>query len=163
MTSLDVFETVGPTTDSERLVENVYLAASDVSSAVPSFMRRNANGAPVYSCERWLRLRFSPPSTGIITAVRFWVPNYQPNDGWTVRFGLSSGYRAPVRARSDYARTVLPTVDPGADTPNLITEPFTVTQIVFSDYLVLQATVTVDHAGPIQETPLSLKLAWSET
>lgn len=152
--SASLLESIGPGPISELPVTLVALSADDTPSAVTSFLRRNADGSPVYSCERWLRLSFTAP----VFQLRVWADNYAPNPGWTVRYGIRSSYRAPAASRSDTAINLLPTVDPGAATPNFMLNSATLAS--FSPYLVLQATVLVNQGGSLQSPPLNLHFAW---
>lgn len=146
-----LFEYTGVTAV-ESPVSLVLLGGDDVPSTVANVMRRNADGSPVYSCERWLRLAFDSP----VTQLRAWSDNYAPNPGWTVRYGIRSTYRAPSRSRSDTAIHLLPTADPGA--ANLM---LTTSSVGTSAYLVLQATALVSQGSTLQASPLHLRFEWA--
>lgn len=168
---VDVLEAVGYGPDSEIVTDHIQLAATDVHSGVQSVMKRNLNGTPAYSCERWLRLRFTSASVQALL-VRFWIDNLAANPGWQLLMGATDTYRKPTASRSDIAVTPVPGSDPGPDTPNLhpLVEGTTtledllsgvVTQ--YSPWLVLQAVWSADNDDPFQSTELDFRFSWEES
>lgn len=109
-----------------------------------------SDGAPTYSMERWVRLRFQQPF-GAVRAFRFWVPGWVEPEGWTVRWGASTAFDIPKLSLSSYALYPLPTTDPGPGNPNIGGEDYlegTVTQ--YSNWVVVQASVNGDApTGPL--------------
>lgn len=164
-------EAIGYGPDSEIIVESVNLAATDVHSGVQSEMRRNPNGLPVYSCERWLRLRFTSLSVQAALA-RFWISNLAPNPGWSMLMGTNMTYRKPTTSRSDIAVNPVPGVDPGSDLPNLypavtvntvgIDDLLDGTIAQYSPWLVLQTIWTADNDDPFQADAFDFNFAWDE-
>lgn len=160
---VDLMEATGYGPDSETVTGKIDLLAVDMHSANPlsskATLERLSNGAPSYTCERWVRLRFTPPF-GAILKLRFWVDNYAPSDGWEVRYGTTSFYRKPSTSASDIATVIVPATDPGVS--NLGDEILTGGQIQYSNWIVLQATWMGTAAHKIQADPLDWQFDWTD-
>lgn len=168
--SLPLFvEAIGPGPRSEYHVSSVNLYSIDAHSGTSAgnALLKNSDNTTPYSCERWVRIRFSPPF-GAISNLRFWVDNYDPVDGWEINWGLALAYNTPrVGTKSQIAISPLPLSDPGVDNPNLtIDEAETlavgVGSTLFTDWIVLQASWKGGVFGAIQPAPLDLRFAWRE-
>lgn len=161
---VDLLEAIGPAPASEHVVNTLNLLSKDEHSdsfyAPAAKLRRNSNGSVTYSCERWVRLRFSPPF-GAVSNVRFWMPNYQPSTGWTVQWGTADTYRQPSRDRSSLATAAVPTADPGAGNVGLDLAMGDTTR--YSDWIVIQAQWTGSSTGAIQADPLDFAFDWTES
>lgn len=122
--------------------------------------------------ERWIRLRFTPPFD-TVTGVRFWVQGLDsPPPGWSVRYGTTATFTAPVSSASSIAVLALPTSDPGRTSPNLLADTFAGTDTRYTDWVVIQASVDMSVAppGPLLGfgpegglRALGLNFAWTET
>lgn len=159
---VEITEAIGAAPDSERIVTGFSLVAVDRHSADrhPIYLARNSNGAPAYTCERWVRLRFTPPF-GALANVRFWVDNYAPEDGWELLWGISDAYQKPSLDASTVAIHPVPTSDPV--TSNLALDIVTGGAVAYSPWIVLQARWVGSVPGPIQSAPLNWRFGWSET
>lgn len=159
--SLVLLEAIGYGPDDEIEVTEtsaINIIAHDAHTGVQATMLRDPNGAPSYSCERWLRLRVAAKLI-VVTGIRFWIDNYDPNPGWQLRYGISGSYRKPTTSRSDIAINVVPTADPGEDQPNVDPGPAD----GYSSWIVLQASWWgLDTAPALQATALNYRFAWSE-
>lgn len=135
----------------------VNILASDAHSGVSSKMSRDPMGAPVYSCERWLRLRVTAKLI-VVSGIRFWIDNYDPNPGWQLRYGVTAAYRKPSSGRSDIAINIVPAVDPGEERPNVDAG------IVsgYSSWVVLQASWWgLETPANLQGPALNYRFGWS--
>lgn len=159
---VEVVEAIGAAPDSERTVTGFSLVADDRHSTDlhPTYLARKSNGAPVYTCERWVRLRFTPPF-GALANVRFWVDNYAPEDGWEVLWGISDAYQKPNLDASTVAVATVPSSDPV--TSNLDLDLVTGGEVAYTPWIVLQARWVGNAPGPIQSAPLNWRFEWSET
>lgn len=131
-------ELLGYTKSPLRFVPLTNISTPDDAAVAPT---------PEQTYERWFRIRFDPPFNAVY-GIRFWVPNYLPVPGWTILWGSSSTYQAPVSTPSAIAVNDLPTTDPGPAMPNCggyQRLPGTGTQ--YSDWIVVQATAEPDVAG----------------
>lgn len=159
----DLLEAVGFAPDSERTIVNFDILADDEHTGTVykqrTLMVRNSDGSPSFSCERWVRLRFSPPF-GAITKLRFWVDNYDPNANWELRWGTSDEYQKPTTSASQIATHSVPTTDP--DMSNLGVDMVTGGVVTYSPWIVLQATWLGSQPGTIQPTPLNWSFGWAE-
>lgn len=149
----------GPDDEVEVAESNaIDIMAGDAHTGAQLPMLRDPMGLPVYSCERWLRLRLTAKLL-VISGVRFWIDNYDPNPGWLLRYGVTGIYRKPSSARSDIAVSPVLTSDPGEGSPN-------VDSGVVSDYsswVVLQACWSGLDTEPVQQAvALNYRFAWSE-
>jgi hypothetical protein len=171
---VDIVEAIGPGPDSEVVAPwTIVLLAADVhSSTLTPRMKRSALGLPVYSYERWLRLRFTAPLVQAAVC-RFWIENLDPNPGWSLRMGATTTYRKPLGGYpSDIAVQPVPTADPGPDHPNLlpalpsstVSRDNDLNQVTtqYSPWLVLQARWEADNDDPFQDDPFVFKFAWDE-
>lgn len=147
----------------ERAVAAFTLPAADVHSDQISRLRQRPDRMPVRTFERWLRIRLVEPASATTTRtfanLHFWLPNYDPNNGWSLTVGTAVTYRAPTAQRSIFAQ-----FDPPVDEPGL---PLAVTPgpgAWESDWIVSQATWSSDEgAYELQPTALRLELSWDET
>jgi hypothetical protein len=171
LATVEIMEAIGYGPDSETLAQSpINLIAVDRHSDIFAQLQRNADGTAVYSCERWLRLRFTGGSIAA-SAVRFWIPNLSPRPGWALYYGKSETYRKPTNVRSDIAIFPVPTADPGYDAPNLF--PFAVSTSVeldttatftqYSPWLVLQTQWQADNDDTFQDTEWEFDFAWDES
>lgn len=160
-------EAVGPGPSSEYHVSTVDLYSVDAHSGTStgSYLLKNSDDSTPYSCERWVRIRFSPPY-GTISNIRFWVDNYAPIAGWEINWGTALTYNTPrVGSRSQIAMSPLPQTDPGGS--NIaINDRETLAvgfgSTIFTDWIVLQAAWKGAVYGAIQPAPLNLTFAWRE-
>lgn len=140
------------------------LGAADLSSLSASMnplVRSSIYGA-AYSCERWFKVYFQPPFTRI-SAVRYWFPDYAPNDGWEIRSGTSAYYRKPVTSQSDIATRIVPTSDPATSLSVPVSAVTLDTQTVSTDWIVLQAVSMPGSQGAtVQSSALTMNIAWTE-
>lgn len=159
---VEITEAIGAAPDSERTVTGFSLVAADQHSSDrrPVYLSRLSNGAPSYSCERWIRLRFTPPF-GALGNVRFWVDNYRPRGGWELLWGISDMYRKPSLDASMVAVDPIPTSDPM--TSNVDLDLVAGGEVAYSPWIVLQARWLGSAPGPIQADPLNWRFAWAET
>lgn len=148
---------IGPASE-VALETRVTMLSRDVHTGTVAPLQRDATGVPVYTYERWLRLRFTNDVV-YATAIRFWIDNLSPSPGWSLRMGVSATYQQPVNSRSALAYQAIPISDPGEDSPNLSS----VMVHQYSPWLVLQASWSADDDDPFQLDPLDLNFAWSES
>lgn len=158
---VEITEAIGYAPDSEKVISGFDVRASDQHSndPHPAYLARLSSGAPVYTCERWVRLRFSPPF-GALANVRFWIDNYAPDAGWELSWGTADNYQKPSLDQSSIAVFPIPTDDPL--TSNLDLDLVTGGQVSYSPWIVLQARWAGSSPGPIQSVPLNFKFGWSE-
>jgi hypothetical protein len=159
---VEMTEAIGVAPDSEKVVSSISLVAGDYHSTdtPATLIKRNSDGSPAFTCERWIRLRISPPF-GAIANLRFWINNYAPNAGWQLYWGISNVYQKPNLNASRVAISPVPTVDPV--TGNLGMGFLTGGQVQYSPWIVLQARWLGSSPGPIQSTPLNYRFDWSES
>lgn len=144
-------EAVGAGEDIETIGQYVNLLSVDAHSnqSLYGYTAGVLTGSgTVYSYERWIRVRFDPPFNAV-WAMRFYVPNYASEPGWTLNFGTSTTYQQPVNTGSAIAIVPVPTTDPGPTLPNCggyTRLPGTGTQ--YSDWIVMQASVDTSVATP---------------
>jgi hypothetical protein len=162
VSDLVLLEAIGHGPDDEVEVPDtspIDLLSQDAHTGVQAKMHRDPTGLPVYSCERWLRLRVTAKLI-VVADIRFWIDNYAPNPGWQLRYGISDVYRKPSGSRSDLAINVVPTVDPGEGLPN-VDRGIVVTG--YSSWIVLQASWWgLDTPATLQGAALNYRFAWSE-
>jgi hypothetical protein len=160
--TVSLVEAVGYGPDFTIEVTAVQLTGSDGHSKVTysDLLKRTADHADSYSAERWLRLYFQPPFTAI-TKLRLWVPNYDPDDGWTLNWGTVNEFRKPVRSQSSIANIQVRAADPGL--ANIGVSPVSVgSSTLVSDWVVLQADWAAGPIGPIQTDAPVLTFGWRE-
>ena len=166
---VDVLEAVGLGPDSEVVTSSIQIMATDQHSGTLSPLRRNLNGLPAYSCERWLRLRLTGGSAHL---VRFWIDNLAPNPGWQLLMGTSLTWRKPTTSRSEIAVALVPTEDPRVDAPNLypllsgttpLDDLLDGSSTQYTPWLVLQAVWTADDDTVFQFGDLDFRFAWEES
>lgn len=139
-------------------------------SYVDSPVVGRTDGAPVFSMERYVRLRFTPPFDRV-RAFRFWVPDWVDPTGWTIKWGVAPAFSTPSNSESAWATATLPSADPGQLAPNIggeVAVDGSATR--YSDWIVLQAQATGDaEVGPILgwdtgnvPIPIPFKFKWVE-
>lgn len=159
-----ILEATGYVPPSEIAVTSVKLMGADAHSTKTAPLKRNSDGSPARSYERWIRLKFAP-TFGKVSQLRFWASNLGLNDEWQLVYGIEPTYRKPTRSASPAAIALVPTSDPGESLPNIMQDTDRVlgptTQ--YSYYLVLQATYTgKDIGSELEAVPLDLEFAWRE-
>lgn len=161
---IELLESTGKGPAKELAVTSPKLLGNDAHSysSIAKPVRLNADRSPVYTCERWVRMRFSPPF-GRVGQFRLWSPTMTLPEGWDVRFGTSLSYRTPSQSPSVYAYTSIPTVDPGVGTPNVVGLTTRNSDgVQYSPWIVFQAILT----GPdvdVSEQTLSFDFGWVES
>lgn len=145
-------EAVGPSGVEEE-TEFLHLLGIDAHSAERLYyalyaLKPDLDGSPVYSWERWCRFKFEPTFT-YVTDFYFWVPGLVVPTGWTIRYGSTDTYRQPTNSPSVIAVNELPTSKPEAPNVGGLT-PLDGSEVRYSDWIVLQASVSGDAAlGPM--------------
>lgn len=161
---VDITEAIGTAPDSERIVTDFSLLSDDEHSNTPyaakAVLARKSDGSATYSCERWVRLRFSPPF-GALVNIRFWVDNYDPADGWDLLWGTSPVYLKPTASASSVAVFQVPSTDPV--TSNIGMDLITGGQVQYTPWIVLQARWMGSPPGQIQPSPFNWHFGWSES
>lgn len=143
----------------ELTVTEVRLSGRDQHSVAPAPLTRDtASNIPVYSCERWLRLRLV--TFGYIDLIQLTAPNYAPAEDWAVFIGTSAIYRQPSTGPSTLTDQELPLAAPGLN--------LTATRDSFgwtSEWIVLQAVwqPAADAPLALQPDPVTLHFDWSAT
>lgn len=157
---LDVLEAVGVGPRSELAVRAPRLLGNDAhslsSQAKPTSL--DISGVPVFTFERWLRLRFSPPF-GQVSKFRFWVTEMDLPDDWTLNFGTSPDYSTPVQTSSRYAYRAVPTIDPGQDASNVEVVQVVPRGVQYTHWIVLQAILL---SAPTDIT-VTFDFTWTES
>lgn len=171
---VELVERIGSAPSMDIATTVLNLQTTDDYSTPTSYLEhalpaRTDNG-PVYSMERWCRLRFSG-DFGSVQQGRFWVAGWSNPPGWTVRWGTTLDFDTPTNSVSSYALSPLPTSDPGENSPNIMGSGSLLgTETQYSFWVVLQAVATGDAAtGPISGfeldgDPVSIpyRFAWTE-
>lgn len=141
-------------TGSSDIEQFVHIIATDDHSPQSAYgyadgAMNDTNTGTLYTCERWIRVRFSPDFNAV-SKFRFFAPNLTDlPPGWTVNFGTSSTFQTPVSTASSIATTPVPTSDPGRAAPNAGgTARLAGTGTQFSDWIVLQASADTAVVGP---------------
>ena len=163
---VDLLETVGAV-PREQIATTVHIVAIDNFSpddptVLPYALRPNLDGSPVYSMERWMRLRFNQPF-GSVRAFRFWIDTFVMPYGWHVAWGVSSIYQIPSNAPSVIAtNTLFEYHDPGEAHPNVgDAVRLYGTQTQYTPWIVLQTHVTGDAIEHVVPT-FNYHFAWRE-
>lgn len=150
-------ELVERTADGDQPSNYLNLLAQDVSSMAYQAPDLEGSLYPLqipdtgtaYSYERWFRFRFTPPFNAV-QMFRFFCPNYQAVDGWTVLWGTASVYSTAVNTPSTVAVNPLPTTDPLVANCGG-SSALDGSQVRYTDWIVLQASVdSTALAGPFQ-------------
>ena len=159
---IQLLEACGPGPLSEVVVTAPTLLANDSHSLSPGAqqLRPSRSGAPVLSCERWLRVRFTPP-VGLVGNLRLWVPGIALPTGWHLRFGTSADYSPPSSSRSVYALADMPATDPGVSN---LGGDVTIddTGMHYTPWIVVQASLTGTDVD-VSEQTLSVHFGWTES
>lgn len=162
---VDVVEAVGYGPDSETVTTEINLLADDMHTvsayASTSKIPVKADGSLAYSAERWIRLRFMPPF-GTATHIRFWIPNYNPNPGWQLYWGLATDYQKPLASDpSSIAIYPVPVLEP--TTANVSDELLTGNEVQYSPWIVLQAARFPNSLGSLQLEAFNYRFGWAES
>lgn len=156
-TQVDILEAIGYGPDDESVASAINLLGLDAHSDIVATIRRDPTGRPVYSYERWLRMRFQQ-TEGSVGNIRFWIDNLAPGSGWSLLYGVTALYRKPVNTASVIAVEPVPTIDPGGAAANVL-RGFTST---YSPWIVLQACWSASGDAPMQIDALDYRFAWDE-
>lgn len=129
-------EAIGDGSDELEITHTHLLADDRHSPAADDGFRAAPLTHDAYSCERWLRVRFTPPFETVMS-LRFWMPTPIPA-GWNLRWGTADAFRRPTTTASSVATQPVPTIDPGAGNCGG-EQKLTGDDVRYSDWIVLQA------------------------
>lgn len=181
-TAVAIIETIGAAGTDSRIV-NQYLAlyatdkhgADDPRDYILDPLD-TASTTPIYTCERWFRVRFQYPFD-YVDGLRLWSVTNTSDllPGWTVKWGTTDTYATPTTGASSVATSSLPLSDPGSSSRNLMDSgPVTgLSSDYFSKWVVIQARFdpAVAGLGPFLgftsegaiPFALQLEVAWAES